>query len=201
MSTWNAENLLKAIAEASTKECITEARMAEITGMEPVQIERAALKLRKHDLLTKTARGCHKLTDAGRAAAAEGKQLRSGPNGQHSGPKVNKDSLRIRAWRAMKLKQKFSIPDLCMLCAQGEEKDIVSNLRKYVTALEKAGYLTRLNRREPGQALTSNGHIRWWLMPEKITGLAAPVWSQSNNSVYDPNTESTILLEEMRHVA
>jgi hypothetical protein len=38
-------------------------------------------------------------------------------------------------------------------------------------------------------------------MPEKITGLAAPVWSQSNNSVYDPNTESTILLEEMRHVA
>lgn len=198
---WNAENLLKAIAEASPKECITEARMAEITGMEPVQIERAALKLRKHELLTKTARGCHKLTDAGRAAAAEGKQLRSGPNGQQSGPKVNKGTLRIRAWRAMRLKQKFSLPDLCSLCAQGQEKDIISNLRKYVHALEKAGYLIRLSRREPGQSLTSNGHVRWWLMPEKITGLDAPVWSQSNNSVYDPNTEKTISLEEIRNVA
>lgn len=197
---WTAEKLLNAIAEASPKECITEARMAEITGLDKVQIERAALKLRKHDLLTKTSRGCHKLTDAGRAAATEGKQLRSGPNGQHSGPKVNKESLRIRAWRAMRLKEKFSLPDLCMLCARGSEKDIVSNLRKYVTALEKAGYLTRMNRREPGTSITSNGHVRWWLNPANNTGLLAPVWSIKDNTIYDPNTEEKISLE-VRNVA
>lgn len=196
---WTAEKLLNAIAEASPKECITESRMSEITGLTQVQVEQAALKLRKHKLLEKTAKGCHRLTDAGRAAAAEGKQLRSGPSGW-VGPKVHKDSLRIRAWRAMRLKEKFSLPDLCMLCARGEEKDIISNLRKYVTALEKAGYLTRLSRRDRGTAMTSNGHIRWWLNPENITGLQAPVWSASTNSVYDPNTEKTIGLE-VRNVA
>lgn len=200
--TWTAENLLAAVAQASPDECITVDRMSVLTGMDAVQIERAALKLRKHGLMEKTARGCHKLTESGVAAAAEGKQLRSGPNGGWTGPKVNKASLRIRAWRAMRLKEKFSLPDLAMLCAQGEEKDIISNLRKYVHALERAGYLTRMARREPGTAPTSNGHIRWWLQPEKNTGLQAPVWSADKNTVYDPNTEQTIMLpQEVRHVA
>jgi len=198
--TWNAETLLQTVAEASKQECITEERMSVITGMDAVQIERATLKLRKHGLMEKTARGCHKLTEAGVAAAAEGKKLRSGPK-KWTGPRVNKASLRIRAWRAMRLKEKFSLPDLAMLCAQGEEKDIISNLRKYVHALERAGYLSRMSRREPGTSPTSNGHIRWWLQPEKMTGLQAPVWSVEKNSVYDPNTEQTIQLPEVRHVA
>lgn len=196
---WTAEKLLNAIAEASPKECVTETRMAELTGLTPLQVEKAALKLHKHLLLEKTSRGCHKLTEAGIAAAAEGKRLRSGPT-EWVGPKVHKDSIRIRAWRAMKLKGKFSLPDLCMLCAKGGEKDIYSNLRKYVKALEDAGYLIRLSLRESGTAITSNGNVRWWLSPEKVTGLQAPVWSAKNKTIYDPNTEETISLE-VRNVA
>jgi hypothetical protein len=95
----------------------------------------------------------------------------------------------------MKLKGKFSLPDLCMLCAKGGEKDIYSNLRKYVKALEDAGYLIRLSLRDSGIATTSNGNVRWWLSPEKVTGLQAPVWSAKSKTVYDPNTEETISLK------
>lgn len=197
--TWTAEDLLNAIATASPKECITEAIMAEITGMEPVQIERACLNLRKHQLLTKTTKGCHKLTDAGREAAAAGKRLRSGPT-SYTAPKINKDSLRIRVWRAMRLRRKFSIPDLCMLVAQGGEKDIESNVGKYVRALEKAGYLIRMAKREAGVALTSNGYIRYWLPEDKDTGPQAPVWRVAAGEVYDPNTEQAIFIAETRHV-
>ncbi len=190
---WTAEQLLQAIAQASPSECITEARMVEITGLSARQVEHAALKLRKYGLLEKTGQGCHILTESGREAAAAGKTLRSGPTAWTS-PKVNKDSLRIRAWRAMRIRRKFSIPDLCMLVAQGGEKDIESNVGKYVRALEKAGYLIRMAKREAGVALTSNGHIRYWLPDDKDTGPLAPIWRVAAGEVYDPNTETVKVL-------
>lgn len=205
---WTAEKLMNAIAQASPAECITVARMTEITGLDSVQVERACLKLRKHGLLTKTAQGCHRLTDAGREASAAGKQLRSGPT-RYTAPKINKDSLRIRVWRAMRLRRKFSIPDLCMLVAQGGEKDIESNVGKYVRALVKAGYLVEMPRRERGTALTSNGFKRWWLLDDKDTGPLAPIWRVAAGEIYDPNTETVKALsteapnaddKEVRHV-
>lgn len=199
---WTAEKLLTAIAQASPAECITEARMVEITGLSAKQVEQAALKLRKHGLLEKTGQGCHILTDAGREAAAAGKKLRSGPNGTHTGKRVHKDSLRVRAWRAMRIRRKFSIPDLCMLVAEGGERDIESNVGKYVRALVKAGYLVEMPRREAGTALTSNGFKRWWLVDDKDTGPLAPVWRVAAGEVYDPNTDTTISISgEARHVA
>jgi len=190
---WIAEQLLTAIAQHSPTECVTEARMCEITGLKPLQVERATLKLRKHELLVKTDMGCLQLTDAGREAAAAGKTLRSGPR-EWTAPKVNKESLRIRVWRAIRIRRKFSIPDLEMLVAQGGEKDIASNIGKYVRALEKSGYLMKMAKREAGTALTSNGFIRYWLSDDKDTGPLAPVWRKGKGTIYDPNTESEVPL-------
>lgn len=190
---WTAEQLLTAIAQASPDECITEARMVELTGLTAKQVEQAALKLRKHELLEKTGQGCHKLTDSGREAAAAGTTLRSGPR-RWTGPKVHKESLRLRVWRAIRIRRKFSIPDLEMLVAEGGEKDITSNIGKYIRALEKAGYLVKMAKREAGTAPTSNGHIRYWLQDEKDTGPLAPIWRVANGTVYDPNTEQEISL-------
>lgn len=186
---WISEQLLTAIAKASSCECVTEARMAEITGLTPLQVERAALKLRKHGLLDKTGQGCHQLTDAGREATAAGARLRSGPAGSQPGKRVWKDTLRVRIWRAIRLRRKFSIPDLAMLVAQGGEKDIESNIGKYVRALAKAGYLVEMPKREAGAALTSNGFKRWWLPDDKDTGPQAPIWRVRAGTVYDPNIE------------
>lgn len=185
---WTSEQLLTAIAQAAPDECVTEARMVEITGMTAQQVEQAALKLRKHGLLEKTGQGCHKLTDTGRAAAAEGAKLRSGPRAW-TAPKVNKDSLRIRVWRAIRIRRKFTIQDLAMLVAQGGEKDIESNIGKYLRVLVKAKYLIELPKREAGTKQGSNGFIRYWLTDEKDTGPQAPVWRKGKNTVYDPNTE------------
>ncbi|MDR2220985.1 MAG: hypothetical protein LBE24_10490 [Methylobacillus sp.] len=188
---WVSEQLLNSVRQASARECITEARMIEITGLTAKQVENAALKLRKHGLMTKTGKGCHKLTDAGREATAASVKLRSGPR-EWTAPKINKDTLRVRVWRAIRIRRKFSIPDIEMLVAKGGEKDIASNIGKYIRVLVKAGYLVELPRREAGTALTSNGFKRWWLRDENDTGPQAPVWRKT--SVYDPNTEVEVAL-------
>lgn len=186
---WIAEQLLTAIGQAAPDDCITEARLVELTGLAPVQVDRAALRLRKHVLIERVGPGCHQLTNAGREAIAAGMQVRSGPKGTHTGKKVNQGTLRIRVWRAIRIRRKFSIPDLIALVAQGGERDIESNIGKYLRALTRAGYLVKLPRREPGVAMTSNGYVRWWLQDAKDTGPLAPVWRQSANTVYDPNIE------------
>lgn len=192
---WIAEQLLEAIGRAAPRDCITEETVMQITGLTARQVEQGILKLRQHGLVEKVSTACHRLTDAGRAANAEGLKIRSGPRGGgQPGKRIHKDTLRIRVWRAMRIRRKFSIPDLVTLVAQGGEKDIESNIRKYISALTRADILTELPRREAGTALTSNGYKRYWLREEKDTGPAAPVWRQAANTVYDVNTETEIPL-------
>ena len=81
-----------------------------------------------------------------------------------------------------------------MLVAQGGERDISSNIGKYLRGLERAGYLVRMPKREAGTALTSNGFARWWLPDDKDTGPRAPVLSVRKGTVYDPNTEGKVEL-------
>jgi hypothetical protein len=190
--TWTAEELLKIIFEASPQDCITEQRLVEMTGKQPINVEMAVLRLRKHGLVERTGQDCHKLTDAGRAAAKAGMQIRSGPKAKWTAPKINRETLRVRVWRAIRIRRKFSIPDLEMLVAEGGEKDIACNIRKYLNALERAGYLTRLKVRQRGTSLTSNGYVRWWLMDQMDTGPLAPVWRHKSETVYDPNNETEI---------
>lgn len=185
---WTSNTILTAIAASSNLECVREADLVHSTGLTPKQVENSCLKLRKHGLLEKSEQGCHTITEAGSIAIAEGKQIKSGPR-KYTAPKINKNSLRIKIWRAMRIRSKFSIPEIAMLVAQGGEKDITNNIGKYVRALKKAGYLVELAKKDPGSALTSNGHKRYWLLPERDTGMQAPVWRVAAKTVYDPNTE------------
>lgn len=190
---WKTETLLKAIGGAARGECITEARMVEITGHDARSVENSCLKLRRHGLLVKTEQGCHKLTAAGRAALEQGTaDLRSGPKGKHIAARIKKGTLRERAWRAMRLKRRFSIADLVMLCAQGGERDIEGNLAKYLRALEGAGFLRQLRVREQGYARTSNGFVRWLLIDDMDHGPLTPVYRLSHGVVYDPNIERSL---------
>ena len=187
---WTAEQLLTAVGQASPRECITETRMAEITGLAPLQVERAALKLRKHGFMTKTGQGCHKLTAAGRAALAEGRKIRSGPNGPETGHRRRDRGIRQRVWNALRTGKKLTIDDLIMRVAEGGERDPRSNIRKYLVALARVGYVRQMPVREAALNPTSNGCIRWWLV--KDTGLQAPVVRASRGSLWDPNTEEQL---------
>lgn len=186
--TWIAQKLLTAIGQASPDECITEVRLVELTRLEAKQVENAALTLRRRELATRVGPGCLKLTDAGREALAAGATITSGPNGPQPGKRIFTDTLRSRIWTALRIRQKASIPDLIMLTAQGNarEKALESNIGKYLRALAKAGFVSKMPRREPGTAITSNGYVRWLLI--RNTGPLAPVWRPGKSSVYDPNT-------------
>jgi len=191
---WKSEALLTAIAQAAPAECITEARMVDITGHSARSVEYSCLILRRRGLLTRTAQGCHKLTDAGRTAIAEGHHVRSGPRGRHTGTRVIRGTLRERAWGAMRILRKFSLADLIMLIAEGRERDITSNVGKYVRALTRAGLLRQLPQREQGGALTSNGNVRWLLIQD--VGPLAPVWRAERGTVYDPNAHAELPLAD-----
>lgn len=192
---WISEQLLTAIGRHAPAECITAERLITLAGLDARQVDNAQRKLRIHGLIELTGPGCYRLTSAGiEALAAGGAAVRSGPNGIQPGTRIFKDTLRARVWHAIRIRRKFSVRDLEMLVAQGGERDIGSNIGKYLRGLERAGYLVKLSRREAGTALTSNGFARWWLLDEKDTGPRAPVLSLHKGIVYDPNTEQKIQL-------
>ncbi len=187
---WTAEQLLTAVGQAAPRECITEARMAEITGLTPLQVEHAALKLRKHGFMTRTGQGCHKLTAAGRAALAAGRKIRSGPNGPETGHRRRDRGLRQRVWNVLRTGKKLTVDDLIMRVAEGGERDPRSNVRKYLVALARAGYVRQMPVREPGLNPSSNGCVRWWLVMD--TGLDAPVARVGCAALWDANIEQQI---------
>lgn len=192
---WTAETLLKAIGAAAPNECITEARMVEISGLTARQIENSAANLRRHGFITRTDQGCHRLTPAGQLAVATDQRLRSGPKGpQQSGQRRRDPGLRQRVWNALCMGKKFTIADIQMIVVDGDERDAYSNVRKYVRALARAGYVQSLPLREPPLNGQSNGCVRWWLV--KDTGQLAPVWRVSRDTLYDPNLEEEIALAE-----
>lgn len=200
---WTSQKLLMAIYQAGSDDCVTEQVLAESTGLNAGQVARAMCVLRRHKLIDKVGPGCHRLTAEGRRAAEHGMRLTSGPKGRHTGVRKPRPgrTLRERAWAAMRILRKFTQDDLILRIAQGQERDIESNVGKYTRALVKAGILTELPRREPGTALTSNGYKRYWLSEENDTGPRAPIWRPARGQVYDPNTERQIDLGGRHAVA
>lgn len=101
--------------------------------------------------------------------------------------------LRQRAWWVMRRRIVFTLPELLSTLADGTERDASSNLGKYLRALEKAEIIKREASRQPGTALTSNGHLSYRLVVNG--GRKAPVWRAKTNAVFDPNTSIEYSLE------
>jgi predicted transcriptional regulator len=191
---WVAEKVLTAIRDDKVCDCITKERLVMLTGLPLKQINVFCSKLSSHGLLKLSGNGCYELTESGKQALAAGCRFRSGPKGKESSAcRVLENTLRVRIWRAMRIRRKFSVPELISLVVDGTEScDITNNVQKYLGALAKAGYITEMPRREPGTAATSNGFKRWWLQDEKDSGPQAPVFKARVKIVYDPNTRATI---------
>ncbi len=190
---WTTETILKAVVLAPGEECVTEARIAELTGLTAKQVEQSTLKLRKHGFLTKTGRGCHKVTQAGKDVVMAGGKLRSGPKGPEYGQRHRDPGLRQKVWNVLRMGKKRTIDDILMIVVEGTERDARNNVRKYLQALAKAGYLTVMPQREAPLNMTSNGCLRYLLVDD--TGPIAPVMSVARGMVYDRNIEAYRHLE------
>lgn len=185
---WTTQTLLAAIGAAQPRDCFTHADMAKATGLTVEQVANAANNLRRHGFVTSSVKGCHKLTDAGRAAIVDGANLKSGPKGpQQSGQRRRNPGLRQRVWNCLRIGKKVTIDDIIMRVVEGDERDPRSNVGKYLTALERAGFVRAMPLREAPCNATSNGCKRWWLVID--AGPLAPAVRASRLAVYDPNRD------------
>lgn len=88
------------------------------------------------------------------------------------------ESMRQRAWTAMRIFKTFSVAQI-EATAEIERE----NLRKYLKALHRAGYLVLHRPKRNGQA---GGHAVWRLARD--SGPTAPHPLHGGAGVYDPNS-------------
>jgi predicted transcriptional regulator len=198
--TWTSETIMQTIQTHMLNDCISNEKLVTMTGLKPNQVESATQNLHKNGFIKRTEPGCYRITQAGIIALDAKQNMRSGPKGE-TNVKIHKNTLRVRIWRAIRIRKSFSIPELEGIVATGDEKDVVSNIGKYLRALETAGYLIRMGKKLRGSSLTSNGFLRWRLDPLKDTGPQAPIWRQSKGTLLDPNTGEEISLAVNKEVA
>lgn len=151
------------------------------------QVSRAAEGLIRKGLAERVEKGCYRLTAEGQVVVGDGGTITSGPNQSPTKPvSPHQETLRQRAWNAMRIQQKFTIPDLILVAAHGEEENAHNNLSKYCSNLSKVGILRLLRGRVEGSAPSSNGFKRYQLLQD--LGEIAPVLRRGG-AVYDHNSD------------
>lgn len=169
---WHGKTILNALTSGAklTRE------LAEICGVE--DIHTCFRHLRARGFIS-SAENVHTITDLGREALENNVKLTSGPCPRKVKTRQNR-TLRDRAWYVIRNRGFFSIEELLfLLVSDGDSKYTQDNLQSFVSALEKAGYLTRKK---------GNGPRRYRLRPEMNTGPLAPAWNKLTRTVTDPNT-------------
>jgi len=182
----NQMKIRDAFAGEMLDACITTEGLVRWTDLSKRAIGKAVGGLMLRGYLQREERGCFTLTDAGKASLLAGEMLTSGPKGTHSG-KANKprriSTLRDKAWRALRMLGRASVPDLLERAAMGSEASAANNLQRWLKSLARAGYVAEMARRAPGESLTSNGFKRWILL--RNSGPVAPIMRR--DGVFDRN--------------
>jgi len=157
------------------------------------QISDAASALIQKNLLERVELGCFQLSAAGRAAAARSESITSGPNGPHSAPRsAQRNTLRQRAWAAMRIQRRFTVQDILTAATTGEEVRAQNNLQRYFKVLCSAGVLRRLPKRQPGSAPSSNGFVQYTLVRD--LGHIAPSHRMKARTLFDHNSGAEVQL-------
>lgn len=164
--------------------------LADCTGLDTKQVGNSTALLIRHGLIEREGTGRFRVLDKGRDFLIADEKIVPGPAGPHGKARRQKESLRARAWAAMRAQGKFTIGGLVEVAVKGKEEQPHANIGAYVRKLEAAGYLSRLPRRQVGTAPTSNGFIRYLLIEN--TGPKAPIWRPRQGVLFDPNTKAEI---------
>lgn len=185
----NQTRVLRALPDA----CKTLEQLAIELELSHRQVSAAAAALIRKGLSERIEAGCFRLTQAGIGAIDSGLEITSGPNAPHAGVRAPmRDCLRQRAWTAMRIHQSFTICDLLMAAARGDERDATNNLQRYCSVLVRAGVLRRMRRRVAGTQPASNGFAKWQLL--KDLGPIAPSVRSRRGVLHDHNSGAEIAL-------
>jgi hypothetical protein len=170
----NVQRVFEALPE---RRCLHTAKLAAATGLTTAQIAVAAGQLIRRNLVERAEAGCFRLTAEGVQARRDGFRPQRGVPIDGIG-KNQRSSLRIRLWRAMRLKQKFTVADLLRLASR-DEKSARSNTQHYLADLNAAGFLRRL------PPVRGSNAARYALIRD--AGPEAPVVRRTRGDVWDPN--------------
>lgn len=170
----------------SQGECLTVSEVEARVDLTRRQISDAAACLHRREYMLWLGPGLYQLNDAGLAAAAAGEVIRSGPRGERKQARVVRGTLRERAWRAMRVRRRFTVSDLIADAIMPGDKAPEDNIGRYIRRLAAAGYVAPLPTRAKGAALTSNGYKVWVLL--KDSGPLAPIALSKVAAVHDRNT-------------
>lgn len=168
--------------------CLDLDALVAATGLERRRAKRAACSLVLRGLAERAAVGCYRPTPDGLAQKASGRPVTSAPRTRYAKARYRPASLRVRFWRAMRVRQHepFTTADLVRLVARdGEDLGrMAANAREYVAWLVKSGHLALLRARTPRDGKAS--WKRYRLI--RNSGPEAPVVAGDRASLRDPNT-------------
>lgn len=178
-----------AVLGAIGRGCFSIDEIAAHLPMTHRKVAKAAGKLISRRLVERLERGQYRLTKAGADFLEEGSALVSGPRGPHTGQPRKHNTFRQRAWTAMRLMRRFSIPDIVMRAAREGDADPAANTRRWLLFLVAAGYVVELPVRADDGVPTSNGLKVFRLLRD--TGPLAPA-HRKGGDLYDHNLREVV---------
>ncbi|MDN5785719.1 hypothetical protein [Pseudorhodobacter sp.] len=170
--------------------CLTIDQLADDLDLTNRQVSDAAANLLRRDYLDRMALGCYQLTEAGEQAARAGEVITSGPKGTRDSHQLVRNTLRQRAWSAMRVRGQFTVPDLVSDASTPGDGNPADNLQRYLRGLKSAGYVVELPRRAAGTKMTSNGFKLFAL--NRYTGPKAPSVLPGRNGIHDFNLRKDV---------
>lgn len=165
--------------------------LVDALGISPHAVRDVCKRLAARGLVS-PGDGVYGITEAGREALAGGEQVLTGPR-KGSCAERYKNSMRAKAWRALRIRRKASVEDLLPLLLPSDadkpgEKRARNDLTNYLAALTASGHLVQLPKR---------GAAARWLLA-KDTGPCAPAWHKAQRTVTDTNTGEVHQLAKAR---
>jgi hypothetical protein len=186
-----SHRVLTALPAADAKEPMALACLVRLVSLSAEQVKDSVDRLSKRGLVLHERLARYRRSGAGDAFIAAGHQVKPGSTPGGTRPlrrdrAEGGDTLRDRAWSALRQLRKATLPELIELAGEGNEKDPVGNVRVYLRRLAGFGLVAALKKRAPGMAPTSNGFQQWVLVRD--LGPKAPIWLTRQKKLIDRNT-------------
>lgn len=181
-----AMTLLRALSETGSRQI---GDLAASLKRSRRQISKAAAQLALRGWISRASNGSgiYSITPAGIVALTEGKTVTSGPAGSERKVTTFRDTLRGRAWLAMRARRRFTVGDIVIDASSSTKTDLDrANIARYIKRLSQSGYIAELPRRQRGTAPSSPGYKVFIL--RKDTGRNPPIYREADNAIFDPNT-------------
>lgn len=168
--------------------CLNLDALVAATGLERQRVKRAVGRLVVRGLAERAAIGCYRPTPEGLARKASGRPLTSGPRTWYAKARRRPASLRVRIWRAIRVKQHevFTTADVVRLVARDDENltMLAAAVREYVGFLVKSGHLHPLR---PAPRDGKAAPLKRYRLVLN-TGPEAPMVAAGRKTLCDPNT-------------